>query len=482
MIRNVAFAVLLLIPAWACAGTTASISESTGSAESIGSVRRSQAPGQVLVAKLEDEIINPVTARFVADAITEGEREHLPVVILLDTPGGLLQSTRELVKRILGSRVPVITFVYPNGARAASAGVFITYASHLAAMAPSTNIGAAHVVDITGRWPGSKRLSDDGNTSASGAIPDPLGTSGDVMNEKIMNDTLAWISAIARERGRNVEWARAAVSRSESITADEALSKNVIDAIAPDIPDLLRQIDGRKVQVAGGEYVLRTAGASPKYLELSTRQRILNMLANPNIAYILLLIGFAGLAYEITHPGLIAPGIVGTVSLLLAVFALQMLPTNYAAILLILAGIALIIAEIKFQSYGLLTLGGAACLFFGSLALFDQPGPFMGVSLSVILAVVVFIVGTLGMLVMLVIRAHSHRPVTGVSSYIGGIAEVSQPLNPEGKVFFNGSYWNAVCTTPLPRGAKVRVVAVDRLRLVVEPDGTPPHRPGGAIA
>lgn len=428
----------------------------------------------VIVVKMDDQIINPVTARFIMDAISQGEQENAPVVIELDTPGGLLQSTREIVKRILASTVPVITYVAPNGSRAASAGVFITLASHVAAMAPSTNIGAAHVVDISGSWPSKRNPLDQSSSGTKNETTASLTETAEgnsVMGEKVMNDTLAWVEAIARLRGRNADWAKAAVSRSESVTADDAVKLHVVDFVANDVSDLLRKADGREVQLVTGKYTLRTASAAQRYVELTLRQKILNMLANPNIAYILLLAGFAGLAYEVTHPGLIAPGVGGVVCLLLAAYALQMLPTNYVAVLLIVAGLALIIAEIKFHSYGLLTLGGAACLFFGSLALFDQPGPFMGVSLSVILAVVLSTVLVLGTLVLLVIRAHSRLPVTGASSYVGGIGEVAVPLTPEGKVFFNGTYWNAVSTKPIARGTKVRVVAVDRLQLVVEPIG-----------
>jgi membrane-bound serine protease (ClpP class) len=435
---------------------------------------RAAAVGEVIVVKMDDQIINPVTARFIMDAITRGERDNIPVVIELDTPGGLLQSTRELVKRILGSKVPVITFVSPNGSRAASAGVFITMASHVAAMAPGTNIGAAHVVDISGSWPGRRSRSTDDTTTGTTETrptmrePDPS-EEPNVMSEKVMNDTLAWVEGIARLRGRNADWARDAVERSVSVTAAEALKLNVIDLVAENVTELLKQLDGREVTVQGGSFTLRTANATQVAVELTTRQRILNVLANPNIAYILLLAGFAGLAYEVTHPGLIVPGVGGAVCLLLAAFALQMLPTNYAAILLIIAGLGLIIAEIKFQSYGLLTLGGAACLFFGSLALFDQPGPFIGVSLSVIFAVTASTVVVLGFLVLLVIRVHANRPVMGMSSFVGEIAEVAVPLTPEGKVFYNGAYWDAVSQEPVARGAKVRILAMDRLRLLVEP-------------
>lgn len=451
------------------ASVAPSADPSRSAAESATQRRETEKQGQVLVAKIEDESIYPVTARFMMDSIGEAENRNVPLILQMDTPGGLLQPTRELVKRILASKVPVITYVYPNGSRAASAGVFITYASHLAAMAPSTNIGAAHIVDVFGRW---KRSINEGKTSETLTSPVPsLSPEGDdeVMNEKLMNDTLAWIEGIAHLRGRNADWARLAVTKSESITADEAVRLHVVDFVSPDIQDLLRKADGRTVAVQGGTYTLHTLNATPVFLELSLRQRMLNVLANPNVAYLLLLLGFTGLVYEITHPGLLAPGIAGAVCLLLAAFALQMLPTNYVAILLLMAGIGMIVAEIKVTSYGLLTLGGAICLFIGSLALFNQPGPFIGVSLSVIITVVGATVGLLVLLVILVVRTHHLPPAVGASTYIGEVAEVARALSPEGKVFFNGTYWDAVSTIRVPRGAKVRIVAVDKLRLLVEP-------------
>ena len=433
---------------------------------------------KVLVARLNDQIINPVTARFVIDAIARAEADGVPLIIELDTPGGLLQSTRELVKVVLSSRVPVITYVYPNGSRAASAGVFIAMASHIAAMAPGTNIGAAHPVEIRGGWPRRDRRGDTtgplGLPGTDNPVqPNPADSppnAPDVMSEKIMNDTLAWIESIARLRGRNVEWARKAVERSESIVAEDAARLNVVDLVAKDLPELLERIDGRKVAVESGEFVLATAGASPTYLELNARQRILNVLANPNIAYILLLIGFAGLIYEITHPGLLIPGSVGVICLLLAALALQMLPTNYAAILLILAGIGLIIAEIKITSYGLLTLAGATCLLFGSLALIETQEGFIGVSLTVVLPAVGTLVGLLILLVYLVVRVHTQQAAVGEESFAGQEGEALTDLSPAGKVFFNGTYWDATAVSgTIPKGQRVTIVKTDRMRLIVEP-------------
>ncbi|MCX7018852.1 MAG: nodulation protein NfeD [Candidatus Sumerlaeota bacterium] len=433
---------------------------------------------EVLVAKLDDQIINPVTARFIEKAIEQGEREGKPVLIQLDTPGGVLQSTREIVKAIFASRVPVITYVYPNGSRAASAGVFITMSSHVAAMAPGTHIGAATPVDISGRGPairppGEQPATTSPSTLTQRLMPSPgdiLGNPQDAMSEKVLNDTLAWIETIARIRGRNADWAKLAVSQSASITAQKALELKVVDIVAPDYETLFRELDGRKVAVEGGEFTLRTAGATMQTLELSLRQRILNALATPNVAYILLMIGLAGLFYEVTHPGLIVPGVVGGISLLLAALALNMLPTNYAAILLILAGIGLIIAEIKFTSYGLLTVCGAICFFFGSLALFDERVTGIRVSMTIILPVVLATAGVLAMLVFLVIKTHRRRPSVGEISFIGEIAQATTDLTPEGKVFYNGAYWDATSRRPAARGAKVRIVRFEHFHLFVDPE------------
>jgi membrane-bound serine protease (ClpP class) len=434
-------------------------------------------PSKVLVARLNDESINPVTSRFVIDTISRAESENAMVVLELDTPGGLLQSTREIVKRIIGSTVPVATYVYPSGSRAASAGMFITLSSHVAAMAPSTNIGAAHVVDITGSWPTSPQGREATGTldilgqnplmpGGGPAMPSPK----DVMSEKVMNDTVAWARGIAELRGRNAEWAKAAIQRSASVTAQEAVQLGVVDFVAVDLADLLTKADGRTLRLATRDVVLRSAGISSEVVELSGRQRILAVLANPNIALLLLMIGFAGLMYEITHPGILVPGVVGVVALLLAALALNMLPTNYAAILLIIAGIGLIIAEIKFTSYGLLTLGGAVCLFFGALALFDQPAPFIGVSLTAVTAIVGSTVALMVLLVFLVIRAQSRRPAMGEESFVGATAEVVRALEPKGKVFYDGTYWNAVSPVFVAKGEKVRIVGAQRLTLMVEPD------------
>ncbi len=457
--------VLLLGYAGAVAETTAS--------QTAPEVPRSK----VLLVRINDEMINPVTSRLICEAIDRAEGEKVPLIIQLDTPGGLLQSTREIVKRQLTAKVPVIVFVAPHGSRAASAGVFITLAAHVAAMAPGTNIGAAHVVDITGKWPTQEPFFDRSSSETLFQRPRPPVDARDVMSEKIMNDTLAWVEAIAKMRNRNAAWAREAVEKSVSVTAAQALELGVVDLIANDLDDLLAKLDGQRVATDSETVILRTKAATVETLELSSSQRILNILANPNIALMLLMFGFVLLGYELTHPGTWLPGIAGLICLLLASLALKMLPTNYTAILLIILGIALLLAEIKFTSYGLLTLGGVICLFFGALALFDQPKPFIGVTLNYAIPIIAGVTLLVVLLVYLVTRAQLYQPQFGIESFIGKTAEVVRPLEPTGKVFFNGTYWDAELKTGQSCSAsKVKIVGVQGMRLIVEPseDGEKP--------
>lgn len=469
--------------------TTASTT--TASAVTAGTATTT-ASTPVIVARLDDVSINPVTAKFVLDQIAQAEREGAVLVLQLDTPGGLLQSTRDIVKGLLGSRVPVVTYVAPAGSRAASAGVFITMASHVAAMAPGTHLGAATPVSISGEGQTRRKrdaaarreealtTSTAASTTGTAARGDDLFGDTDAMSNKILNDTIAWIEAIAEQRGRNASWAREAVAEARSSTADEALRLNVIDLVATDMTDLLRKLDGRRVPVAGGEeMVLRTAGVIPTQVSLSLRQQILNVLANPSVAYVLLLAGLALIYIEITQPGGFLAGVAGVICLLLAAFGLQMLPTNYMAVILIAAGLGMIVAEVKVTSYGLLTVGGAVCLFVGSLLLVDSPPGFARVPMGLIVVVTGVVVLILATLVALVARTHALRPAIGEDSFVGEIAEVVVPLTPEGKVFFNGTYWDAVSPTPVAQGERVRVMAMDRLRLLVAPlSEDQPEEPG----
>ncbi|HDK36022.1 MAG TPA: nodulation protein NfeD, partial [Bacteroidetes bacterium] len=325
--------------------------------------------GQVNVIQVKG-VINPVSAKFIVESIDKAEEAKAEcLVIELDTPGGLMTSMRQIIERFLSSKVPIVVYVYPQGARAASAGVFITYAANIAAMAPSTNIGAAHPVTIGGGGPGS--------------APDTSGRS--TMMEKITNDAVAYIKTLADKRHRNVKWAEEAVRKSVSITEKEALKINVINYIAPSLDSLLAMIDGEKVNLNGKTVILNTKNASIVYEKMNWRYRILDKLSDPNIAYIFLLLGMYGLIFELSNPGAILPGVVGVIFLILAFFAMQTLPINYAGLALMLFGVVLFILEIKITSYGLLTIGGIVSMTLGSLMLFQSPYPFLKVSLGVII-------------------------------------------------------------------------------------------------
>jgi len=393
-----------------------------------------------------NEIINPAISEYITkmtgQSVTEGAN---CLIIRLDTPGGLDLSMRDIIKSIMSARVPVVVFVAPAGARAASAGVFITIAADVAAMAPGTNIGAAHPVAMGG------------------------GQMDETMLEKVENDAVAYIKSIAAKKGRNEEWAEEAVRKSVSITAEEALKLNVIDLVAKDLQDLLEKVDGRVIEKEGQEYTLHTRGVEVRQLEMGWRQKILNALSNPNIAYILLMVGLAGLYFEFSNPGSILPGVIGAISLILAFYALQTLPVNYAGILLIILGAILFIAEIKITSYGLLSVGGVISLTLGSLMLFESPEPYFRVSLNVVLPTVLLTSAFFLLIVGLAIKAHRARPATGMEGMVGLIGVAKSPLGPKGgKVFIHGEYWNAVSDEEIQADDEVKVVEVRNLRMKVK--------------
>lgn len=420
-----------------------------------------QAAGRALRIGIEGDIINPASAEYIISAIDRANVEHAACLILeLDTPGGLLTSTRAIVRKILASSVPVVTFVSPAGARAGSAGVFITLASHVAAMAPSTNIGAAHPVG----------LADDAppDPAEEGAEGDTLQKVKGAMEEKTTNDARAWAASLASMRGRNVEWAEKAVVESASATAEEAVELRVVDLMAAGVPELLKEIDGRTVKLASGEETIRTAGVAVVDFPETFRLRLLTAIAHPNIAYILLMLGFYGLLFEITHPGIGISGVAGAISLILAFFALAVLPTNFAGVALIVLGIALFIAEIKVTSYGLLTLGGLAALISGSLLLFHTPHDFMRVSLPLILA---FSLATLAIALFLggiSARLQRRRAATGAEGMTGERAAVVSWEGSNGKVFVHGERWDARGPSGLAAGDEVVVKGIEGMTLEVE--------------
>ena len=390
-------------------------------------------------------VITPITLRLISTAIDRAQAERAQaLVIQLDTPGGLERSMRSIVQRELNSEVPVIVFVSPTGARAASAGVFITMAGHVAAMAPATNIGAAHPVAVGG------------------------GQIDKVSAKKIENDAAAFARTIATERGRNAEWAEKAVRSSISATEREAVKLKVVDLIAENVSDLLVKIDGRMVKTVKGTVTLRTADAPVKKVEIGFRDKFLNLITDPNIAYILMMMGMLGLFFELSNPGVILPGVVGGISLILAFFAFQSLPINYAGLLLILFGVVLLIAEIKVVSHGVLTIGGIISMILGSLMLFEAPEADLRVSWWVILPTVGTTAAIFAFAVTAGVRALYQKPSTGEYGLIGQVGMARSPLAPAGQVFIQGELWQAVAENgAVAEGEPVKVTAVEGLTLKV---------------
>jgi membrane-bound serine protease (ClpP class) len=430
------------------------------------------APAQaahVNVIELDNEIISPVTQQYVVEAIERSESDGaVCLILLLDTPGGLLESTRAIVKRMMNAKVPIAVYVAPSGSRAGSAGVFITLAAHVAAMAPSTNIGAAHPVVVgEGGGPVKKLIRRITRAKKEEEIVEEEQV--DPMSQKVLNDTIAWVTTIAAARGRNQEWAKQAVTESFSVTETQAVTERIVDLVAADIPDLLRQIQGRRVELSGVPVELHTADASVVRMPMSARQEFLATITNPNIAYLLMLLGTLGLIFEFTHPGIGFPGIAGLICLLLALYAFQTLPVSYAAVALIVLGLGLLIAEIKVVSYGLLGVGGVICLTLGSLMLFESPDPHIQVSLRVILPTVATLSAIILFVLQRALRAQAQAVTTGAQGLLGEIGSASTDLAPEGQVFVHGELWSAGSSRPVKKGQRVRVVHVDGLRLLVEP-------------
>jgi membrane-bound serine protease (ClpP class) len=404
------------------------------------------APAPVAVMEMEGAI-TPVAVRLVATAVERAQSERAQALILqLDTPGGLERSMRSIVQTILNSEVPVIVYVAPTGARAASAGVFITMAAHIAAMAPATNIGAAHPVAVGGGAPDKEMI------------------------KKIENDAAAFARTIAVERGRNAEWAEKAVRSSVSVTEREAVKLKIVDLIAENIPDLLAKVDGRTVKTAKGAVTLQTKDAPVKKIEIRFRDRFLALITDPNVAYILMMVGMLGIFFELSNPGSILPGVLGGISLILAFFAFQSLPINWAGLLLILFGVILLIAEIKVVSHGILTIGGVVAMLLGSMMLYDAPEA--GSALRISWWVIVPAVGSTAGLVVFALsygmRALYRTPTTGATGMVGQTAVARTPLAPEGQVAVQGELWRAVAQDgPIDPGESVTIVGVDGLTLTV---------------
>ena len=401
--------------------------------------------GSTVVVATYEGVINPVTAEYLHDALAFAETNRAQLLVVrLDTPGGLVTSMQTIVKDIVNAPLPVAVYVSPSGGRAASAGVFITLAGHVAAMAPGTNIGAAHPVAMGGEM-------------------------DNTMKEKAENDLAASIKSLAEQRGRNVKWAEEAVRKSVSVTEKEALSLKVIDFVAEDVPSLLAQADGRKVRLPGGAVTLQTRGAEVREFPMGWRLEALKALSDPNIAVLLMTIGTIGILAELYNPGAILPGIVGAISLILAFYSLQSLPINYAGLLLLLLGIALFILEIKVTSYGLLTLGGIVAMTLGGLLLVKSDAPFMQVSLAFLLPTVITAGAIMFGMAWLAWKARQRAPVTGRESMIGEIATARTDVSPHGQVFLHGELWEAVSEQPIRRGEEAEVTSVEGLTLKVAP-------------
>jgi membrane-bound serine protease (ClpP class) len=401
----------------------------------------------VYVARLEGPI-GPVNARHVVRAIDQAsERGAEFLIIELDTPGGLDTSMREIVKALLNAPVPVVIYVFPSGAQNASAGVFITLAAHVAAMTPGTEMGAAHPVLI---GPGEQAVDE-------------------TMEKKMTNDAAAYIRSIAEKRGRNADWAERAVRESIAATATEALELGVIDIIAGDLDDLLAQLEGREVEIASGIKTLRTEGVEISRIEMNFGERLLTYIAHPNLVYILFILGVYGLIFEITHPGAIIPGAIGAICLILAFFAFQVFPINWAGVILIILGVILFVLEVLTPTYGPLAIGGIVAMVLGSLMLIESPEPLMRVSLPVIISAVGTTAAFFIFALSMAVRAHRRKPSTGQPGLIGEIGEVKSPIEPgnPGKVFVHGEFWNAESDETIPEGTRVEVVSVERMTLRV---------------
>lgn len=407
------------------------------------------APANIRVVRVAG-VINPVLADFISvelDAANNGSA--LAFLIELDTPGGLDSSMRVIIQKILSSKIPVIVYVYPSGARAASAGALITLASDFAAMAPGTNIGAAHPVSIG--------ISGTGDSEQ-----------GKTVMEKVVNDAVAYARSLAEQRGRNRDWAEQIVRDSISTAAQEALDLKAIDLIATDEQELLKKLNDRTYLRNGEARKLRTRGAVLSYAEMTWRQEIFNTLGDPNVAYMLLMLGILGIFFEISQPGVILPGAIGSLALLLAFLGFQTLPVNYIGVLLILLAIILFILEIKVVSYGMLTVGGLIALTFGSLILVDSPEPYLQISRSVIAATVFVCAGVISLVLFFVVRVQKTRFVSGLEGMIGERGQAVTALDPRGRVYVHGEYWDAHADEPITSGSEIEIVRSEaNLKLLV---------------
>ena len=394
-----------------------------------------------------DAPITPVVAEYIIKSIDKAsDRKAEALIIQLNTPGGLLESTTDIVMRMIASEVPIVVYVAPSGGRAASAGVFITMAANLAVMAPTTHIGAASPIQLEGKM-------------------------DETMQRKAMNDTAAWARGIAEKRGRNAGWAEDAVRKAVSATETEALKLKVIDFIAPDVKALVREIDGRTVDVVMGKKTIHTADAVVEELPMGFRYKLLGIISNPNIAYILMILGFYGLYFELSNPGAIFPGVAGAICLILAFYALQTLPINYAGLMLIILGIALFIAEAFITSHGVLGIGGTIAMLLGSVMLIDSSSPALQISWAVIIPAVALSALLFIITVSVAVKVYREKADTGKEGLIGMQALAKTDILADGQVFMRGEYWSAWSDEPISKGDQVTIISVEGLKLKVKKSG-----------
>lgn len=437
------------------------------------------AVGTAALIEIQDAI-GPATSGYFDKAHRQAVGSGASLIVLrIDTPGGLDTAMREIIKIILNSPIPVVGFVAPGGARAASAGTYILYACHVAAMAPATNLGAATPVPVGGSFP----VKDKDNEPTDGK---PAGQSGDkpearkakndegapelvdAMQRKMINDAVAYIRSLAEKRGRNADWAERAVRRAASLSAEKAREQKVVDLLAEDVGDLLKKIDGRKVVTPAGEIVLRSAALTVEKIEPDWRMKFLLVITNPTVAYVLLLIGIYGLLLEGYHPGAILPGVAGAISLLLAMFAFQMLPVNYVGLALILLGVVLMIAEALVPSFGAMGFGGIGALVFGSIMLMDIDVPGYGVNRGIIAGIASGAAALMGLTLYLLWRSRRAPVVSGDRTLVGHTVEILEPIESEGWGLVAGENWRVRTRVPLKPGDRARVAAIDGLTLIVE--------------
>jgi membrane-bound serine protease (ClpP class) len=446
-----------------------------GVADALTEVTKQTAPdarAEAIVIDVEGAI-GPATSAYVENAIAEAEDRGARLLVLrMDTPGGLDTSMRSIVKAINASHVPIVGYVAPSGARAASAGTYILYACHLAAMAPGTNLGAATPVELGGLPGGSAEKPPPHEADETGEAPAGEArakSTGDAKKDKLVNDAVAYIRSLAQMRGRNAEWAEQAVREAASLPAEEAVQLGVVDLLARDLDDLLRQIDGQVVKTAGGETTLATSGLALVELAPDWHSRLLAVISNPNVAYILMLVGIYGLIYEFSNPGAVLPGTVGAVSLVLALYAFQLLPINYAGVALMVLGLALMLAEAFTPAFGALGIGGVAAFVVGSLILIDTEAPGFGLSIRLILTFAVTSALLLFFLIGLALKSYRRPVVSGSEELMGAVGQAVSGFPGAGSIHLHGEIWSARSDLPIAPGTPVEVTGRDGLTLLIVP-------------